>query len=65
MYSIVLKTWHQETPEIEYDEVYHNLEFKTVYSAYKYLSDNMEEILEWFPVVSISIKRKKLINENS
>jgi len=50
MYEIILKTWYQETPNKRYDEIYHNLGFKDIEDAVKYLNDNIEKILDEFPV---------------
>lgn len=56
MYEIILKTWYQETPEIEYDEVYNNMRFLTIEEACNFLGENHEEILDNFPVLEITIK---------
>ena len=50
MYEIILKTWYQETPDKRYDEVYKNLGFEDMEEAVKYLNDNLETILDEFPV---------------
>jgi len=60
MYEIVLTTWYQETPKVEYEESYNNLKFKTIEDACSYLGDNYEQILNEFPVLSIIIKPIKL-----
>ena len=58
MYQIVLKTWYQETPETRYDEVY--LEFETMEDAARYLGNNIDSILNEFPVDGeINIKYNK------
>lgn len=50
MYEIILKTWYQETPTKRYDVVYQNLKFVSIEEAVKYLNDNIEKILDEFPV---------------
>jgi len=50
MYEIILKTWYQETPNKDYYEVYNNLGFNSIEETVKYLNDNIETILDSFPV---------------
>ena len=56
MYEIILETWYQETPNKTYDEVYHGLGFEHMEEACKYLGENYEKILDWFPVEAIKIE---------
>ena len=56
MYEIILETWYQETPNEKYDVSYHNLGFESIEEAVKYLNDNIEIILDEFPVQKITIK---------
>jgi len=50
MYEIILKTWYPETPYKRNNEVYKNLCFEDIEEAAKYLSNNLESILDEFPV---------------
>jgi len=59
MYEIILKTWYPETPNKQYDEIYHSLGFESIEEAVKYLNDNIETILDEFPVEGIIIKYNK------
>ncbi len=65
MYEIILKTWYQETPQTIYDEVYKDLGFDDMESTVKYLSDNIDMILNDFPVdgeitIKYNLSRKKV-----
>lgn len=50
MYEIILKTWYPETPNERYAEVYKNLGFESMKEAVKYLNNNLETMLNDFPV---------------
>jgi hypothetical protein len=65
MYEIILKTWYQETPDKRYDVVYNNLGFEYMGEAVKYLSDNLEKILDEFPVdgeLTIKYNQERSLN---
>ena len=65
MYEIILKTWYQETPGKRYDEVYNNLGFEDMEEAVKYLNDNLEKILDEFPVdgeLTIKYNQERSLN---
>jgi radical SAM superfamily enzyme len=53
-YKITLKTWYQETPDKEYEEVLPNI-FTSVENALEYLASNYEKVLDDYPVVGLSI----------
>lgn len=58
-YNIVLKTWHQETPDKTYDEIFNNESFEHIEDAVRHLYDNIDTILDEFPVQEITIKYNK------
>lgn len=63
MYKIILKTWYQETPDKSYNEIYHSLEFENIEKAVKYVNDNIEKILDEFPVEGLTINNKLPVND--
>jgi len=56
MYEILLKTWYQDEPKKYYIECYNNMGVSSIEKATKYLSNNINDILEGFPVEEIKIK---------
>ena len=56
MYEILLTCWYQEKPNEKIIEVYNNLGFELLEDACIYLGSNCNNILDEYPVMSISIK---------
>jgi len=56
MYGIFITCWHQENGGTTQVEHYNSIEFPTLKEACIYLSENNEEIFNWYPVDSIEIK---------
>ncbi len=56
MYGIELNCWYQERGGFNQREFYHSLKFDGIEEASKYLSENIDIILENYPVESIEIK---------
>lgn len=51
--SLVVWTWYQETPEIEQKDIYKTFDY--IEDACKYLAENYENIIEYYPVTKIEI----------
>jgi hypothetical protein len=56
MYGIELNCWYQERGGFNQKEFYNSLKFDGIEEASKYLYENIEEILDIYPVESIDIK---------
>ena len=65
MYEILLYTWYQETPEITHEEVYNNLKFTDFSRACIFLGKNIDTILDEYPVVYLSVKFNKSLNQQT
>lgn len=52
--KIVLKTWYQETPDIEYEETIPEI-FTSIDEALEWLSVNYEKILDWYPLTELKV----------
>ena len=55
IYQILLQAWYQETPKKTYTETCKDWEFESIEKAINFLNDNIEIILDRYPVEGISI----------
>lgn len=57
MYYIILTNWYQEIPDDGKQlEIYNNKSFIKIDDAINYLCKNKKTILDFYPVIEISIK---------
>ena len=58
MYEVFLKSWYQELPNGIQEESMH--EFETIDEAFIFLKLNAEHYIEYYPLVEMGIRLKKL-----
>jgi len=59
MYEVFLKSWYQEIPNDELQE--ENMhEFETIDETFDFLKINAEHYIEYYPLVEMSIRLKKI-----
>ena len=54
--NIILNCWYQESPNDIQEEIYLNLTFDCFEDAVKRLNEDIEEIMDWYPVQTIEIR---------
>ena len=59
MYEVFLKCWYQETPEDMQEEVMG--EFNNIEDAAEFLKSNIDNYIEYYPIVEIGIRLKNKI----
>jgi hypothetical protein len=58
MFEIILTCWYQEDPTNTTEEI-HPIKFDNLEETCKFLGDNCEKILDYYPAESICIKYNK------
>ena len=52
--KIVLKTWYQETSDVDHEEILPET-FTSIDDALEWLSINYKKVLDWYPLTELKI----------